>query len=117
MFKSRQSTDSSAQNGMRKVSPIFRPHRLTHHAETRLQQRGIPQQVFDMLMEWGHCCRLADGAGKLVIFRKQDLARLKRLLPKPQWLDVERRSRLYAVLSEDGAVVTAGHRYRHLLRQ
>lgn len=116
MFECRQPAAPHVLNGLRNASPIVQPLPLTHHAEIRLQQRGIPHQVLDILMKWGRRCHVV-GGGNLVFFSKHDMTRLKRSLPKATWLEVESRRRVYAVLSQDGAVVTAGHRYRHLVRQ
>jgi hypothetical protein len=75
---------------------------VTHHAMTRMQQRGIRPQALEVLFDWG---RLAPaGGGRDILY----LNRKARVLL--------RQRNAYAILASDGAVVTVGHRYRRIQR-
>jgi hypothetical protein len=85
---------------------------VTVHAQERLQQRAIPPLVIELLEEFGSPIR-AGGAERL-IFDKAARKRLTRHLGGPRslrmvepWLDV------YAVVSDDGYLVTAAQQRRH----
>lgn len=81
---------------------------FTHHAEARLNQRGIPPFVVELLDRFGAVRRsygqekvYFDKSAKKALRRHFGGARGMRLIEP--FLDV------YAVLTEDGAVVTVGH--------
>lgn len=90
-------------------------HPLTSHAQTRLQQRGIPQQIADLLLDWGFYEPIKRQRDRVTL-RRRDLDRLRQQLPKPQWLEVEKRRKLFAVVGHDGGVITIGHNSWHLAR-
>jgi hypothetical protein len=90
--------------------------RFTHHAEDRLQQRGVPPFVIELLDRFGASAR-CQGAEK-VFFDKQSRKALRRHLGGARslrliepWLDT------YAVLSDEGVVVTVGHRQKRINRE
>jgi hypothetical protein len=87
----------------------------TRHANTRCHQHGIRQDVTDLLLDWGCFEHLQRGI-EWVSFRKRDLDRLHKTLPKPQWLAVEKQRKLYAVLDGD-TLITIGHRHGHMKRK
>lgn len=87
----------------------------TTHATKRMQQRGIPELVIDLLRRCGSWIR-CNGADRL-IFDKAAIKRLKRYLGDSQavaaverWLDV------YAAIDDDGFVVTVAHQTRRHVR-
>jgi hypothetical protein len=88
---------------------------LTQHARRRMQQRGIPPQVLDWLIDYGSIAydhhggrvRYLDHAGRRRLLGEVGSVALRRYHEK---LDA------YAVESADGAVLTVGHRYRRLPR-
>ena len=90
-------------------------HGWTHHANARCRQRGIRQVVADLLLDWG-CFEHLQGGNERVSFRKRDLDKLHKALPKPQWLAVEKQRKLYAVL-DGGTLITIGHRHGHMKRK
>lgn len=90
--------------------------RWSLHAQARLQQRGIPRDAADILLEWGTQAHTGINGRETLFFRKSDLQRLARDLPKAQWLSLEKRRHLFAVMGSDGAVVTVGFRVRHMSR-
>ena len=88
---------------------------LTHHAQKRFQQRGIPRFVLDLLERFGSEMR-SHGADRL-IFDKAALKRLKRhfggtrgLRVVEPWLDV------YAVVADDGSLITVAHHHQRFWR-
>ena len=85
---------------------------VSTHAQERLQQRAIPPLVIELLEEFGSPIR-SHGAERL-IFDKAARRRLTRHLGGPRslrmvepWLDV------YAVVADDGRLVTAAQQRRH----
>ncbi len=87
----------------------------TRHAEARLQQRAIPPFVLDLLQSCGSTmrCRKADR----LFFDKAARKRLKRHLGGARSLRViEKWLNVYAVLSDDGGVITVGHRSKRINR-
>jgi hypothetical protein len=88
---------------------------FTAHAEERIQQRGIPPMVIDLLMQFGSASR-SDGAERLM-FDKLARKRLRRHLGGDRGLKVlERWLNVYAVIGDNGQVVTAAHKHRHFYR-
>lgn len=86
---------------------------MTIHAQERLQQRSIPPIVVKLLEEFGSIERCV-GAERLT-FDKAARRRLSRHLGGERivepWLNV------YAVVADDGYLVTASHRRRRHRRQ
>jgi hypothetical protein len=76
---------------------------LTTHARTRMQQRGILAAVIDDLLTWGRAEHDHHG-GTILYFDRSARATTRR------------SSRAYLVLSNDGSVITVGHRVRRLPR-
>lgn len=91
------------------------PH-ITTHATVRLQQRGISALVLDCLLEYGRKAHDHRGA-EIVYFDSQSRTKVRSALGDDAYRKVADRLDTYAVLSNDGAVVTVGHRtkrfYRH----
>jgi len=85
----------------------------SNHAVKRMQQRGISNQVADILLCFGS--RKSDHHGATIVFlSKQDLTKIKymesekiyrRLVEKP----------IYAI-EKTGLVITVGHRYKRIVR-
>lgn len=89
---------------------------LTLHAEQRLQQRGIPPLVVELLDQFGASARCPGGAERLT-FDKPARARLRRALGARGVAVVDKWLGIYAVISDDtGEVITAAHR-RHRFKR
>ncbi len=87
-------------------------HILTRHAQARMQQRGIPVEALDCLLDFGR--EAFDHHGGVVLyFDKAARRQLSRATSATK--NIDRVSRCYAVLLE-GKVVTVGHRYRRINR-
>src|SRR5687767_13164430 len=93
----------------RGVAGLFTPH-----ARARMQQRGIPAAAVELLINYGKSAPAGEGR-ELVFFDKAARVRLFRGAPAAA-REAERLCRTYAVIGNDGAVVTVGHRYRRIPR-
>jgi hypothetical protein len=88
---------------------------LTNLAQTRQQQRGIPQVVVDWLLELGATEHTHDGA-EILYFDKAARKRLNHYLGGgPLFSRAEEYLDTYAVISR-GKVITVGHRYNRINR-
>ena len=88
---------------------------FTRHAEARLQQRAIPPFVVDLL----ECCgsTIRCGGADRLFFDKAAKKRLERHLGGARSLRVvEKWLGVYAVFSDEGNVVTVGHRSKRCSR-
>ncbi len=86
--------------------------RFTAHAARRLQQRATPPFVVELLELCGteSRCRQAER----LFFDKAAKKRLKRYLGGGRGLQlVERWLGVYAVIADNGQVITVAHRRRH----
>jgi hypothetical protein len=81
---------------------------LTSHARVRMQQRGIPPAAVDVLLEYGRESHDHRGC-RIVLFDKRSRLRAARALGDA-FRRIERHLGAYAVLGDDDAVVTVGHR-------
>lgn len=89
------------------------PTPLTPHASARLQQRGIPRWVLDLLLDHGRARHDHHGA-ELISFPKPVRRRLRRVLPRERFAAIERHFDVYAVVAGDGALLTVGHRTKRM---
>ena len=88
---------------------------LTHHARHRLQQRAIPSLVLDLLEECGSVARTRDGDS--LFFDKAARRRLRHRLGGERGMRmIEPWLGIYAVVGDQGLVITAGPRRRRLRR-
>jgi hypothetical protein len=81
---------------------------LTDHARVRMQQRGIPPAALDVLLEYGREAHDHHGC-RIVHFDKRSRQRAAKALGT-SFPGIERHLDAYAVLANDDAVVTVGHR-------
>ena len=84
---------------------------FTAHAQTRCQQRSISSEVVDALLAYGER-RRHDGADVYYLTKKAR-SRVAGALGA-HYRRIERALNSYVVVSDDGQVITAGHRYRRL---
>ena len=87
---------------------------LTHHARTRMQQRGISTATLETLLDYGREVHV-DGGRDLVFFDRRARARLARANPAAM-AEARRIRKSYAILGSDGMVITVGHRFRRIPR-
>ena len=82
----------------------------SHHARTRMQQRGIPEQIVRNIITYGDSYTVPGGARARFISKKS-LKALTNTLPKNDCLELERHKNVYVVLN-GGAIITVGHRHK-----
>ena len=88
---------------------------ITHHAQARLQQRGIPTGVVENLLEFGRQTHDHRG-GTILYFDHKAKARLRRQIASDSYKRIEPHLDTYAVLGLDGVIVTVGHRTQRINR-
>jgi hypothetical protein len=86
---------------------------LSHHAEVRMQQRGIPALALDLLHQYGRS-EWANGA-EIRYFDKKGLDKAKRQVQKLVSA-LDKLENIYCVETSEGSVITAGHRTQPILR-
>lgn len=86
---------------------------LTHHASKRMQQRGIPERVLPLLFEYGE--EEYDHHGTMLLyFNKRARQRMEKAIPHDELKQIQGALNAYAVLDNDGAIVTVGHRTQRI---
>lgn len=86
----------------------------THHAERRMRQRAIPALAIELLQRFGRI-EHANGGARIRYFDKRVWRRLARLR-RIEADQAERLAKMYLVESQEGVVITAGHRTRPIRR-
>lgn len=86
------------------------------YALERAQQRGIPSEIVGWLLSYG--AREYDKRGAIIrYFNKKSRNRLHRVVSPNIWGQVSKFLNAYAVVSQDGLVVTVGHRTQRINRK
>jgi len=85
----------------------------TRHADIRSQQRGIDHQLVEHLLSFGKKAHCAGGALRYY-FTPERRLRLKRKISSTDYARIESKLNSYAVISNDGAVVTVGRRTKRI---
>ena len=88
---------------------------LTQHAQARMQQRGITLTTLNSLLDYGAQSHDHRGA-TIVFFDKKAKRRLLRDSGRDVYRVMEKQLNAYAVVGNDGAVVTVGHRNKRIPR-
>lgn len=88
---------------------------ITHHANVRMQQRGIDASVVDYLLSFGEE-RLTNKGASIVYFDKETKKKLFAQLDKNERVRLEHQVNAYLILGTDGNIVTVGHRTRRLMK-
>ena len=88
---------------------------IKHHAATRSQQPALPPFVLDLLLDYGTAARC--GGADQVFFDKAAIRRLRSHFGGERGLRlVEHFLNAYAVVPDDGSIVTATRRTRRVHR-
>jgi hypothetical protein len=87
----------------------FRPASLTRHAASRCQQRSVPHAVIDALIDFGETQHDRQGAVRHFFTKRSWRAYSAYLGTEAK--HYERYRSAYAVIAEDGSVITAGWRH------
>ena len=88
---------------------------FTQHARTRLQQRGISQDIVSELLDFGHEVHDHHGSS-IVYFNRQARERLRLTRGDDMYKRLESHLNAYAVIGRQGQIVTVGHRTRRVNR-
>ena len=80
----------------------------TKHASTRAQQRSVPPAVVEWLFEFG--CSTRHQSADVYFFDKRGKRRLRSFLGRIAYRRIETLLDAYAVVSDDGQIVTVAHR-------
>ena len=80
----------------------------SQHAQIRMQQRGIPEQIVRNIIAYGSIRKVPGGAVTRFISKK-NLDGLRRQLPKNECAQLDRHKSVYVVIDSD-AIITVGHR-------
>jgi hypothetical protein len=88
---------------------------MTHHAQARLQQRGIPYDVVENLLDFGHEAHDHRGS-RIVYFDHRARQQLRRQVGTESYKRIEPHLDAYAVVADNGEVITVGHRTRRINR-
>ena len=88
---------------------------LSHHAQQRMQQRGIPLKVVDYLLAYGRVSHDHHG-GCVIWLDKRSREKLEAEEGKRVFRGMDKCLNAYVVTDTDGTVVTVGHRYRRIKR-
>lgn len=83
-------------------------YQTSQHAQTRMQQRGIPANVIHNIIAYG-TTRKVPGGAVARFMSKKSLQSITRTLPKKDCLALDRHKNVYVVLASD-QVITVGHR-------
>ena len=89
--------------------------RYTDHARKRSQQRGIPTEVVNLLLEYGETKNAGRGCRICAFSSRQVKEELKREGIN-RGVNIEKHLRAFLVISKDETIVTVGHRYKHVKR-
>lgn len=88
---------------------------MTHHAQARLQQRGIPSSVVESLLDFGQEAHDHHGS-RIVYFDQRTRQQLRRQVGLEFYKRIESHLDAYAVVADTGEVITVGHRTRRINR-
>lgn len=91
------------------------PRHLTRHASSRLQQRGIPADALRSLLTFGRTTHDHQGAS-IVFLDHRSRDRIRRTMGAAAYQRIEPHLDTYAVVSQDGSIVTVGHRTQRINR-
>jgi len=87
---------------------------VTRHASVRMQQRAIPPEALELLLDFGSSARC--GRAERFFFDRAARRRANKSLGPQALCRAERHLNTYAVVGDDGAVITAAWR-RHRLHR
>lgn len=88
---------------------------ITHHGSKRLQNRAIPAQVINWLLDFGNYVPQRHNT-QLIHFTKSGREKLTQQLSTEQKRLLEKKSHAYMVLGDDNVLITAGYRTKRIPR-
>lgn len=87
---------------------------LKQHASIRLQQRAISRERLDLLLIYGQ--RTRSNGADIVYLNRSSRHALERDVGRKEYAKLAGKLRIYAVVGDDGSVITAGHRFKRIPR-
>lgn len=88
---------------------------LTNHAQARIQQRGIPTAVVESLLDFGR--EAHDHRGScLIYFDRHARKQLRQACGAQAYKRFEPHLDAYAVVADNGEIITVGHRTHRINR-
>ena len=90
------------------------PAPLSHHARARMQQRGIPTDRVERLLDFGR--EVHDRRGAVIVYFDRASRRRAERAHAASRDELDRMAGVYLVIA-DGVVATVGHRYRRVRRR
>jgi hypothetical protein len=85
---------------------------LTKHAQARSQQRSISPFIIDLLLDFG--CQVRSGHANKYLLDKRGRRKIRQYLGSRCYQQIEDKLSCWAVVGDDGAVVSVGHRTRRI---
>jgi len=89
--------------------------KISEHAKTRMQQRGISAEAVEWLLAYGETMHDHHGA-EICYFTKRSRHDMTTDLGQNTMKRCEKLMNSYLVIGADGAVITIGHRYQRIVR-
>lgn len=84
---------------------------LCSHARIRSQQRSVPEAVVDFLEQFG-TARRCGGASRYSLTKRDRLALTAPDLPRRDRCEIARYANCFAIIADNGLVITVGHRIK-----
>ena len=84
----------------------------TNHAEKRAKQRSISPEVVNVLLDFGECSR--HRGAQIYFMTKAARREAKQYLGASNYKKIEPKLDTYAVISDDGSLLTLCHRTTRL---
>jgi hypothetical protein len=88
--------------------------KYSNHARRRLQQRGIPDRVVELILSYGDRESASRGRTICCVRSQRTRRELSREAAFEGLRNIDRYLRTYVVVAPDTTVVTVGHRYRRV---
>lgn len=85
---------------------------ITIHCDIRMQQRGIPQYIIDLLLMHGKCL-YSNSNAEIYYFDKKSLSNMKSYIGKNMYCAFIKYRKCYLVM-KNGIAVTTGWRYQSI---
>lgn len=82
---------------------------FTHHSQARMQQRSVPASAVNQPMDYGETRR--DQGADAVFLTKRSRNMVLRHFEKTAFRELEKSLNAYLSAGDEGAVITAEHRY------
>ena len=84
------------------------------HSKRRSQQRGIPEEVIDVLASYGDASPAGDGTSIFSVRSKDTRREILREAAIQGVKNMDRYLGTFLVVAKDNTIVTVGHRYRRV---